>query len=190
MVNLCLKHVWNHKGQLSLNFLLQIPSHCPLHLMASFCYHDQYLHKLCLRQSKYVVPRPVFPLLTMLLSLLHDFLLENNTIAVTVKITKQSLVILPANFLTLNVISLIPHFLHVYLVTIVHHLACRSIPLNLLAKTTRILFIVRTFLLLFYTTLTLYLVFCIFLGGLTLCVKTYYTAIIVYHLSFLGKFFQ
>ena len=43
----------------------------------------------------------------------------------------------------------------------------------------------------FYTTLNFYLVFCIFLGRfLTLCMKTYYTAFIVYHLSFLGKSFR
>ena len=43
----------------------------------------------------------------------------------------------------------------------------------------------------FYTTLNFYLVFCIFLGRfLTLGVKTYYTAFIVYHLSFLGKSFR
>ena len=39
--------------------------------------------------------------------------------------------------------------------------------------------------------LNFYMVFCIFLGRfLTLCMKTYYTAIIVYHLNFLGKSFQ
>ena len=43
----------------------------------------------------------------------------------------------------------------------------------------------------FYTTLNVYLVLCIFLGRfLTLCMKTYYTAFIVYHLSFLGKSFR
>ena len=42
----------------------------------------------------------------------------------------------------------------------------------------------------FYTTLNFYLVFCIFLGRfLTLCMKTCYTAFIVYHLSFLRKSF-
>ena len=43
----------------------------------------------------------------------------------------------------------------------------------------------------FYTTLNFYLVFCIFLERfLTLCIKTYYTAFIVYHSSFLGKSFR
>ena len=45
------------------------------------------------------------------------------------------------------------------------------------------------FLLLSYA--TLYLFFCIFLGVfLTLCMKTYYTDVIVYHLDVLGKSFQ
>ena len=43
----------------------------------------------------------------------------------------------------------------------------------------------------FNTTLNFYLVFCIFLGRFsTLCMKTYYTVFIVYHLRFLGKSFR
>lgn len=83
MVYLCLKHIWNHTSHLSLNFFFQMSGQCLHDLAASFCYHDKYLHKLCLMQSKYVVPRPVFPLLTMILSLLRDFLLEKNIIAAT-----------------------------------------------------------------------------------------------------------
>ena len=48
----------------------------------------------------------------------------------------------------------------------------------------------RYFFYLFYTTFNLYLVLCIFQGRfLTLCMKTYYRAIIVYHSNFLGKSF-
>ena len=60
----------------------------------------------------------------------------------------------------------------------VPHVACGLLDLNLLAKTATKLFLLG--ILLF-----------IFLGRLlTLCMKTYYTAIIVYHLSFLGKSLQ
>ena len=53
----------------------------------------------------------------------------------------------------------------------------------------------RFFLLLFYKTLNLCLVFCKFLGkgdggGLILRVNTYYAAVIVYHLNFPRKSFQ
>ena len=48
-----------------------------------------------------------------------------------------------------------------------------------------------SFLTFFYATLNFYLVFCIFPGRfLTLCLKTFHSAFIVYHLSFLGKSFQ
>ena len=73
----------------------------------------------------------------------------------------------------------------------VPHVACGLIDLNLLAKTTTKLFLVGILFLLFYTTLNFYSVFCIFLGRfLTLCMRTYYTAIIVYHLNFLINSFQ
>ena len=50
---------------------------------------------------------------------------------------------------------------------------------------------IYSFFLLFYTTLNFYLVFCIFQGRfLKLCIKTYYTAFIVYHSRFMGKSFQ
>ena len=73
----------------------------------------------------------------------------------------------------------------------VPHVACVLIHLNFLAKTTTKLFLVGILFLLFYKTLNFYLVFCIFLGRIsTLCMNTYYAAIKVYHLSFLGKSFQ
>ena len=73
----------------------------------------------------------------------------------------------------------------------VPHVACGLIHLNLLANTTTKLVLVGIHFLLFYTNLNFYLVFRIFLGSfLTLCMKIYYTAIIVYHLNFLWKSFQ
>ena len=64
--------------------------------------------------------------------------------------------------------------------------------LNLLAKTaTKLLLICILFLPFLYATLNFYLVFFIFLRRfLTLCMKAYYTAFIVYHLRFLGKYFR
>lgn len=120
MVYLCLKHIWNHTSHLSLNFFFQMSGQCLHDLAASFCYHDKYLHKLCLMQSKYVVPRPVFPLLTMILSLLRDFLLEKNIIAATEN-HKQS---------TLTVI--LPHFFASpsYLATIQYLIPIKSIMCN------------------------------------------------------------
>ena len=74
----------------------------------------------------------------------------------------------------------------------VPHVACGLMHLNLLAKTaTKLLLICILFLPFLYATLNFYLVFFIFLRRfLTLCMKAYYTAFIVYHLRFLGKSFR
>ena len=74
---------------------------------------------------------------------------------------------------------------------VVSHVACRLIHLNLLAKATMNLFLVGILLLLVLYNLK-------FLLGLLyfprevfdITYKSYYTAIIVYHLNFLGKSFQ
>ena len=73
----------------------------------------------------------------------------------------------------------------------VPQVACGLMHLNLLAETTGKFLLVCILFLLFYTTFNFYLVFYIFRGTfLTLCIKTYYTAFIIYHLSFLGKSFR
>ena len=67
----------------------------------------------------------------------------------------------------------------------VPHMAFGLIHLDLVVKTTTKLFLVGILFLLFYTTLNVYLVIRILLGRfLILCMKSYYTAIIVYHLNF------
>ena len=70
----------------------------------------------------------------------------------------------------------------------VSHVACGLMHLDLPAKTTTKLLLVCILFFFFDTTLNFCLVFCIFRGRfLTLCMKTYYTAFIIFHSRFLGK---